>query len=494
MTVTRYAPSPTWLQHIWGIRTALYCRLLARKEGGKFKLRIEDTDQARGTKLFEEGILDSLRRFGLERDAGPDKDDGLGPYYQMQRLELYNQYLQQLLDADQAYYARETAAELEAMREQAYAAKKPFNYKRQTYTDAQLAQYKDEWRIPTIRFEIPADTTITFVDQVKGETMFEMNGFGDFVIMKGDGSPMYNFSNVIDDHLHEVTNVMRGEEHLSNTPKQILLYNAFGREPPQFAHLSLMLNPHNGKKMSKRDTDIWLTLVPQFRDAWFLPEAIINFIALLGRNPGTEQEFFTMDELIEAFSMDRVQKSNAIYDFKRALWFNSEYIKRMEDEEFVTRVKDFLTIYGGEEWKEIVESEMGKDTEYRMTFAPYIKMRIQTWKQFEEHCQYFFVRPAYVDPEIVNRAKMKVTQEIVNSFLPDLIHLLEHLTPAQWTEETIKEELLSFIKAKELKNGQVLRPVRAILTGVEASPGAFEMLYVLGQEESLVRLQAYKEQ
>lgn len=431
-----------------------------------------------------------MRWFGLDRDAGPDKDDDLGPYYQMERLEIYNKYVQQLLEDDLAYYARETADEIWEMREAAYASKQAFNYRRVEYTEEQIQQFKDEWRTPAIRFQIPLDETTTFVDQVKWETSFEMKQFGDFVIVKWDGIPTYNFANVIDDYLHQVTNVMRGEEHLSNTPKQLVLYNAFWRKAPTFAHLPLLLNPHTGKKMSKRDTDIGLTLVPDFRDAWFLPEAIVNFIALLWWNPGNDREFYSLEELVEVFSMERVQKSNAIYDFKRALWFNSEYIKNLPDEDFVSKTKDFLFLYGDEERKEIVEHS---EDSYRMKFAPYIKIRLQTLKQFADHGQYFFVRPASVDREMVNREKMKVTEELVAAFLPEVIDLLSNLTDEQWTEETIKEQLIEYIKSREYKNGQVLWPLRAILTWVEASPGAFEMLFVLGKEESLVRLGEYLE-
>ena len=208
---------------------------------------------------------------------------------------------------------------------------------------------------------------------VKGETTFNTNDIGDFVIVKSDGVPTFYLANAVDDALHQISHVIRGEDHLSNVPKQVLLFEAMGFDVPVFAHLPLMLNP-SWKKMSKRDTDIGLTLVHQFRDEWFLPEAVLNFIALIGRNPGTEQEIFTRDELIEQFSMERVQKSNAVYDFKRGLWFNAEHIKRLSDEEFTRRVQDFLQLYGGERRMEIIETS---DTAYRHTFAEHIKVRIQ---------------------------------------------------------------------------------------------------------------------
>lgn len=492
MHTTRFAPSPTGKLHIGSVRTALFCYLLSKQSDGKYILRIEDTDQARSTTLFEENILDGFQRLGIDRDAGPEKEDEQGPYYQMKRLEIYNQYVQKLLDSGHAYYARESSEELDAMRDAANKQKKPFHYREISYSPEQIKQYQDEWRVPVIRFKVPVEESVTFDDRVKGETTFEMKQFGDFVIVKGDGIPTYHFAVVVDDILMGITDVIRGEDHLTNTAKHMVLFNAFGAEHPRFGHLPLLMNK-SGKKMSKRDdpAEVWLVLVDQFRDEGFLPEAIINFIALMGWNPGTEREFFTLEELVKEFSMQRVQKSNAVYDFKRALWFNSEYIKKLSDENFITKVKDHLYLYGDEQRKEVCENI---DQKYRLKLAPYIKVRIQTLKQFADHCMYFFYRPAWVDPSLVNREKMKIDDDLVHSFLPDCLELLEHLSEEQRTEETLKDELIDFIQAKELKNGQVLRPLRAILTWVEASPGAFEMLYVLWKEESLVRLKEYEGQ
>lgn len=484
--VTRFAPSPTGNLHIWWVRTALYCWLLAKQSNGTYKLRIEDTDVVRSTKIYEKEILDSFHWFGLDWDAGPWKDDGKGPYYQMERLDIYNKYVQQLLEVGKAYYAWESSEELEALREIANQNKQPFRYRELAYTPAQIEQFKTEWRTPVIRFKIPTEETITFIDWVKGETTFAMKEFWDLVIVKSDWIPTYNFANVVDDSLNWITYVIRGEDHLSNTPKQIAIYNALWFELPEFAHLPLMMNPM-GKKMSKRDTNIGLILVHQFREAWFLPEAIINFISMLGWNPWTEQEFFTIDELIEQFSMERVQKSNAVYDFKRALRYNSEYLKRMDDTRFVEVLKNYLFLYGDEHWKNIIEAS---DDDYWMTFAPFIKVRIQTLEQFRDHCSYFFER-GIADKAMVNKEKMKIDDSVVHGFLHDCMHMLENLSDEQWTVETLKEQLVDFIKAKELKNGQVLWPLRAILTAAEASPGAFEMLFVLGKEESLVRLKEY---
>lgn len=489
--VTRFAPSPTGKLHIGSVRTALYCWLLARQqEDGKYLLRIEDTDVARSTKVFEENMIEGLTWVGLWRDGGPGIDWGEWPYYQMKRLPIYQRYLQQLIDAGHAYYAWETTQELDEMRAQANAQKRPFIYRRIVYTEEQLQQFQAEWRTPVVRFAVPDGRTITFHDQVKGEVSVKTDDLGDLVIVKSDGVPTYHFAVVVDDMEMGVTHVVRGEDHLANTAKHILLFEACGVAPqniPIFAHLPLMLNPQGGK-MSKRDENIGLILVDQFQEEGFLPEALINFVALLGRNPGTDQEFFTIDELIENFSLERVQSSNAVYDFRRALWFNSEYIKRLSDEEFVDRLQAYLRTYGGEIRQDILKTI---ERDVWLCCAPQIKVRLQTLGQFKEHCQYFFVTPATIDPALVCREKMRVTPEIVAQHLPPIITALDAISSSDRTQENIQETLIAYISQNNLKNGQILWPLRAIVTWAEASPGAFEMLAILGKEESLLRLRAY---
>jgi nondiscriminating glutamyl-tRNA synthetase len=484
MLVTRFAPSPTGYLHIWGVRTAFYCWLLAKKHHGRYLLRIEDTDLSRSTDEMEKAIIEGFQRLGMDWDAWPGKEDDKGPYHQMQRLPIHKEYLQKLLDQGLAYEARESADELTAMRDEAEKAKRAFIYRKPEYTEAQIAAWKAEGRIPTIRLVVPQEE-IVIRDHIKGEVKFHGKDIGDFVLMKSDGSPIYYFANMLDDALQGVTLVIRAEEHLSNTPKQVILYDYFGFQVPEFAHLPLVMNP-NGKKLSKRDASPeFFISVHQFQEAGFLPDAILNFIAMVWWNPGTEQEIFTREELIDAFSLERVIKSNAVYDFNRALWYNSQYLSAMSDESFVDAVQDYLKTRGGDEWKQILETS---DRAYWLSFAGYIKVRIQTFAQFRDYCQYFFkMLPA--DDSLVCREKMQATKEVVLDYLPKVIAMLETLEP--WTEESIKNALIAFIVDQWLKNGQVLRPLRAILTWVEASPGAFEMLTVLGREESIKRLQAW---
>lgn len=433
---------------------------------------------------MEKAIIEWFQRLWLDRDAGPGKEDDKGPYHQMARLPIHQAYLQKLLDQGIAYEARESTEELERMRKQAEAEKRPFVYRRPDYTDAAIASWKAEGRIPVIRVRVPQEE-ILIHDHIKGEVSFHGKDIGDFVIMKSDGSPIYYFANMLDDALQGVTLVIRAEEHLSNTPKQVILYHYFWFPVPEFAHLPLVLNP-NGKKLSKRDASPeFFISVHQFQEAGFLPDALLNFIALVGWNPWTEQEIFTRQELIEKFSLERVIKSNAVYDFTRALWYNSQYLSAMPDEQFVDLLQEYLRTRWDHTRQTILQTS---DRAYWLSFAPYIKIRIQTFGQFRQWCQYFFhALPAA--PELVYREKMWATQELVARYLPDLIDRMSHLDP--WTEDGIKAFLLDFIAEKWLKNGQVLRPLRAILTGVEASPGAFEMLTVLGKTESIQRLQNF---
>jgi nondiscriminating glutamyl-tRNA synthetase len=432
---------------------------------------------------MEQAIIEGFQWLGLDRDAGPGKEDDKWPYHQMQRLPIHREYLQKLMDQWLAYEARESAEELTAMREQAEKEKRAFIYRKPAYTANQIATRKAEGRVPTIRLVVPQEPIVVH-DKIKGEVTFHGKDIGDFVLMKSDGTPIYYFANMLDDALQGVTLVIRAEEHLSNTPKQVILYKYFWFPVPEFAHLPLVLNP-NGKKLSKRDASPeFFISVHQFQEAGFLPDALLNFIALVGRNPWTEQEIFTRDELIEAFSLERVIKSNAVYDFNRAMWYNSQYLSAMSDASFVEQLQAYLLQWWGEERKKII---VESDQSYRLTFAPYIKVRIQTFAQFRDFCQYFFTaQPA--DEALVCREKMQITKELVKSYLPAVIEVLVALET--WTEDEIKNLLIAFIADKQLKNGQVLRPLRAILTWVEASPGAFEMLTVLGKDESLARLRA----
>ncbi len=486
MIITRFPPSPTWNFHIWWARTSFYNWLFAKQTGWKFILRIEDTDTERSTKVYEKNIIDSLEWLWMDYDAWPGKDDWTWPFHQMARLDIYAKYIDLLLKQWTAYYAWETAEELEDMRKSSYDQKKAFVYRQIDYTDEQIKQFKEEWRKPTVRFKVE-NKIVKWQDLVKWEINMDSSIIWDFVIMKSDGVPTYYIANVVDDDLMWITHIIRGEEHVNNTPKQILLYEAFGWKIPEFGHLPLMLNLDKSK-MSKRDTKDQYVTVTKFKEEWFLKEAVLNFITLLGWHPSDDREFFTVDELIKNFSLDRITNSNAIYDFKRALWFNWEYIKNLSDEEFTARLLEYLKTYGDQEWQSIIEIT---EKEYWLKLSAYIKIRLQTLGQFRDYAKYFFKRQ-YPSEEILYNGKMWVNKELVKTILQDIIKVLDGFK-YDWTEENIKNEIVKYISEKGLKNWQVLRPLRAILTGVQASPGAFEMLYVLGKKESLERLKIFAE-
>ncbi len=331
----RFAPSPTGHLHIGGARTALFNYLEAKSKGGTFLLRIEDTDEARSTTESEDVIIEDLRWLGINWNEGIEVGGDYGPYRCTERPDIYKKYIDALLEEGKAYKCYCTTDEIEAERESQRAKGEMPRYagKCRDLSKEQIEAYEAEGRIPTVRFRVPADKDIVIHDKVRGEVVFESNGVGDYIIAKANGTPVYNFAVSIDDHLMEITTVIRGEEHLSNTPRQVLIYEAFGWEPPKFAHVSLILG-EDRSKMSKRHGS---THVDQYRKKGYLPEAIINFLALLGWSPEGEEEMFTLKQLEEIFTLDRVSKNPAVFDVKKLNWINGQYI-RASDLDYITKL------------------------------------------------------------------------------------------------------------------------------------------------------------
>src|SRR5690554_3352868 len=326
----RYAPSPTGHLHIGGARTALFDYLVARHEGGQFIIRFEDTDQTRHVETGVDSQLEGLRWLGIDWDESVDVGGPYAPYRQMERLELYKPYVERLLAEGNAYYCYCSEEDLEAERaeQEAQGEMPSYSGKCRHLTADQIAQYHADNRKPTVRFRVSDNRVIAFTDRIREHVEFESNGIGDFIIVRPDGIPTYNFAVVLDDHLMDITHVIRGEEHLSNTPRQILLYEALGFAIPQFAHLSLILN-QDRKKMSKRDESI-MQFIEQYREQGYLPEAVLNFIVLLGWSPGGEEEIFTKEQLIEQFTMNRLSKSPAVFDTEKLKWMNNLYMKKAD--------------------------------------------------------------------------------------------------------------------------------------------------------------------
>ncbi|GAX89345.1 glutamate--tRNA ligase [Effusibacillus lacus] len=476
MTVrVRYAPSPTGHLHIGGARTALFNYLLARKAGGTYILRIEDTDQSRNVEHADEKFLENFKWLGLHWDEGPGVGGEYGPYSCMERLPVYNEYVNQLLEQGKAYYCYCTEEELEKEREEAMAQGQMPRYsgRCRSLTPDQKSAYEKEGRKKTIRFRVPDGKIIKFTDLVRGDMHFESDGIGDYVIVKSDGIPTYNFAVTIDDHLMKISHVIRGEEHLSNTPRQILIYDAFGWDKPQFAHVSLILN-RDGKKLSKRDESI-IQFIEQYRNLGYLPEAILNYLALLGWSPGGEQEIFSLEELVQAFSLDRVSKSGAIFDTEKLAWMNSHYIKQADLQRIVELAIPHLQQAGyiGETFDHSWVTKLVALHKEKMSYVAELP---ELAKQFFEDDLVYAGEAA----EILQEEQVPV---VVAAFLEKAKQMPE------WTAGSIQLALKEIQKETGYKGRALFMTVRVAATGQVHGPDLNQSLELLGRERVITRLQ-----
>ena len=470
---TRFAPSPTGYMHIGNLRTALYEYLIAKHAGGKFILRIEDTDQERYVEGAVDVIYDTLRMTGLTHDEGPDVGGAYGPYIQSERQGMYLKYAEALVEKGQAYYCFCTKERLDSLKENNAEGEAFAKYDRHClHLSPEEVEKNLKSGMPyVIRQKMPTEGATTFHDAVYGDITVENSELDDQILVKSDGMPTYNFANVVDDHLMAITHVVRGSEYLSSTPKYTLLYQAFGWQEPQYVHLPpVMKDAHH--KLSKRNGDA------SFQDLMakgYLPEAVINYIALLGWSPSDNREFFTLPELVEAFSLEGLSKSPAIFDSVKLTWMNGEYIKNMDFEAYYTRVLPYL--------KAAVHRD-GMD--YRR-LAELLQKRLETWNQVAELTDFFDALPAY-DTALYVHNKMKTTKEIALSSLKAVLPVVEAMT--DWREEVIHDGLMALVTEMGIKNGQLLWPVRTALSGKPTSPGgATELAYLLGKEETIRRIE-----
>lgn len=489
---TRYAPSPTGFQHIGGIRTALYAYLFAKQNNGDLVLRIEDTDRTRFVEGAEKYITESLGWLGIQCDEGSLYGGDFGPYRQSERKDLYRQYAEQMIENGTAYYAFDTPEEMAKIREQDANFKYGVN-SRGTLNNA-LNLSADEVKAKlaagenyVIRLKVPANETVVVKDDVRGHVEFASEEIDDKVLMKGDGMPTYHLANVVDDHLMEITHVIRGEEWLPSTPLHVLLYRALGWEAtmPNFAHLPLLLNPGGKGKLSKRSGDkLGFPVFPLawqhptedkssngYREMGFLPDAFVNFLAFLGWNPGTEQELFDMQGLIAAFSVDRVSKTGAQFDFDKAKWFNQQYIMQMSDADFAKAVLPFAP-----------EDKKAVDAEKLTKIAGMLKERTVLLPDFWEQADYFFHAPSSYDEKTI-RNKWKDENKGRLRNLKPAIEAIEAFTSAN-VEAAIK----GYIETNSYSFGDILLPVRLMLTGVKGGPSVFDIAEVLGKNECLQRM------
>ena len=464
---TRFAPSPTGYMHIGNLRTALYAYLIAKKADGKFILRIEDTDQNRNVPEAVAAIYRGLELAGITYDEGPDKDGGFGPYVQSARLPIYKDYAQKLLASGHAYYCfcgKEDKPALEASNERVEGYRDPCRNLTPQEVEARFA----DGVVPVVRQRIPLEGVSSFDDHVYGHIAIENKQLDDQVLLKSDGFPTYNFANVVDDHLMEVSHVIRGQEYLSSTPKYNLLYEAFGWEYPEYIHLPHIIR-EDGAKMSKRKGD------PSFEDLvrmGFLPQAIVNYVALLGWNPGDEREFFMMEDLIDAFDMDRINKANAAFSIDKLRWLNGEHIRSLSPEAFHEIAMPFYP-----------EGLAGFD---QAKISQLIQVRTEMLMDIPRMVGFLADLPEY-SAELFENQKSRSTVESARVVLEKALPLLEKLET--WSNEGLFEVLKAFAQEQGYKVGTVMWPIRTALSGQETSPGgATELAALLGKQESLRRI------
>ncbi|MCX6780473.1 MAG: glutamate--tRNA ligase [Candidatus Magasanikbacteria bacterium] len=484
MTVrTRFAPSPTGFLHVGGLRTALYAYLIAKQNGGKFALRIEDTDQKRTVEGGVDNIIRSLAWAGIVADEGAHIDEqgkimqvgDKGPYIQSERLDIYSKYAQELLDKGFAYYCFCTPERLESVRDYQQKNKLPTGYDRhcRDLGSDEVKSKMDAGETHVLRMKMPTEGTTVFQDLVHGEVTFKNELVDDQVILKTDGFPTYHLAMVVDDHLMEFTHVIRGEEWLSSTPKHIQLFKYFGWEVPQIAHLPLLLNADKSK-LSKRQGDV---AVEDYAKKGYLPEAMINFVAFLGWNPGTEQELYSMEQLIKEFKFEKVNKSGSVFNLEKLDWYNQQYIRSLSCEELVKVSMPWLLEAG------LVNENTDRNWLEKALCLE--KDRITTLAQLPEALGFVFKLPDY-DGQILVWKKSSL--EEVKNILPKLTDYLNTISVQEWNKEKLQAMLGEWTVQNGFANGAVLWPLRVSLSGQQNSPGPFEIAEVLGKEETVKRI------
>ena len=489
---TRFAPSPTGNLHVGGLRTALYAWLLARQSGGQFLVRVEDTDKEREVPGAVEQMLKALAWAGIEPDEGVVLRDGVvsqigtcGPYIQSQRLDLYKAAADTLLAQGHAYYAFDTKEELDAMRTKEQAAGNPSP----KYDASVRMRMRNSLTLPkeetekllkdgtpyAIRLKMPEGETLEWDDVIRGPVSFHSRDVDDQVLLKSDGFPTYHLAHVVDDHGMKIDLVLRGEEWLSSTPKHLVLFRALGYPIPRYAHVPLMLNSDRSK-LSKRQDDV---SVDEYVAKGSLPEALVNFVAFLGWNPGTTQEIFSLNELIDAFSLERVQKGGAVFDLQKLEWLQGQWMRLLPENEFAKRAK---------EASESCIPEVETDGDF-LKKALLIRERITFFPEAPDMLECFYRRPA-ADIALMANSKQKVEAADLPRYLGLLESILDLIPEDHWNDQRILADVKACVESNGLKLGQLLWPLRALLTGKAFSPGAVEVAAVLGKAETMERVRA----
>lgn len=472
----RFAPSPTGYLHIGGARTALFNYLYAKSVGGKFLLRIEDTDLARSSKESEDVIIRDLHWLGIGWDEGIEIGGESGPYRSMERMDIYKPYIDQLLKEGKAYYCYCSSEEVEAMREEQRKNNELPRYtgKCRELSKEEKEQYEKEGRQPVIRFRVPEDETIVVRDAVRGDVEFDSNGVGDFIIVKSDGTPVYNFAVTVDDYLMGITTVIRGEEHLSNTPRQLLLYQALGFDIPKFAHVSLILG-EDRSKMSKRHGS---THVDQYTSKGYLPEAVVNFLALMGWSPENEEEFYTLEELEKQFSLERVTKNPAVFDIKKLNWMNGQYIRKADIDRITRLAIPYLVDAGY-----FTEEEGKTNVEWVKKIVEATREKIDYLAQITDHVDILFAEQIELEND---EAREMMAMEHIPLLLNTLKKKIEAVEVID--EEFAKGILKEIQKETKIRGKNLFMGTRVSLTGQCHGPDLVKIIEILGKGKIVERI------
>lgn len=491
----RFAPSPTGPLHIGGVRTALFNYLFAKKHGGDFVLRVEDTDQNRYVEGAEDYIIESLNWCNIPFDEGPGKNEKFGPYRQSERKHLYKQYADMLITKGKAYYAFDTSEQLDEHRNNHEAKGKTFIYnwhnreKGRLINSLVLSEAETEAKLEAgedyvIRFKSPQDETLHLTDRIRGEMAIDTNVLDDKVLFKSDGMPTYHLANIVDDHLMEITHVIRGEEWLPSLALHQLLYDAFGWKAPEFAHLPLILKPTGKGKLSKRDGDkLGFPVFPLeytapdgtvskgYKEDGYFPEAVVNFLAFLGWNPGTEQELFSLDELVKDFDLARVNKAGARFDPDKTKWFNHQYMQQQLDLDLAEQFK-------------AMHSELAElDLNYIALVVGLIKERATFVNEFWDLSHFFFVAPSSYD----EKATKKAIKEDTATLMHKVIEIVT--TTREFTVDNLQAKLKGWITEENIGFGKVMMPLRLALVGALQGPDVFDIMFMIGKVETVKRIE-----
>jgi glutamyl-tRNA synthetase len=481
---TRFAPSPTGFLHIGGVRTALFNWLLARHHGGQFIIRIDDTDQERHVDDAIRRILEGFRWIGIDWDEGPEVGGPFGPYYQSQRSESYRQAAQRLLDSGHVYRDYSTESERASEKSAAQREKRAYRFRRKDYSADEIARFEGENRPFALRFAVPPGRTLVLADLIKGNVEFATDEIGDFVIVRPDGTPLYNFASVVDDAAMQITHVVRAEEHLSNTFPQLLLFEALGSSLPAFAHVPFVAEPGSKAKMSKRKLAEYeklgiLVYIHQYIEKGYLPEALMNYLSRLGWSFDGTQEIFTRNELIEKFSLDRVNSSPASHDQDKLFWIEGEWMKSLPLEKKVAGVLPYLQ-------KEGLVGDAPSETETARieTVVTALGDRLKVFSDILKLGRFFFSESLVLDPEAV---KKRLKKDDVPAMLAELASVLEKVEP--FDISTLEKAVHGYAERTGKKMGDVVNPLRVAVTGQGVGPGLYDCLAILGKDACRNRIQ-----